>query len=925
MTSYEVPSNESNERRFKKTIEENRQAATFSPTFSTQEDPTGFGSGSPDTANGVNLGNFVLNPETHIISIQLSWTGATGTLDIGGIVDTTANAWQGKFLHLVSGNSTAGTGVFEPQNATAFSDVAQTLNVGTTWTGATYTTGTSKDGGIVIQSASVVIDTIDGSAPTLNTIFGAKADGQFTTVKPKEGKTLTIASGGNIDITTNETVEASTFVVAQFQEDNITPDTSGSWSLVSGAGGDGLSEPIILTLNTITPQTLPTKSTVDWSKNPNVIALDRAVEFEFSNLPTTGKYEGVLVIIDIGATVGFASPIWPASVTNPPAIPITANTRVSVMLYTIDGGTVVTHATSVGSSTGGTTLSGLTIDVNKNWLAQGISNFGALTGVTSIDLDGATATIQGIKELRFFDDDPNKNIQSTADELSFNVPALDQYSFYANAVEMIRIEETVAGVYRLDMLDHTIRNAQDIQFEDTSGATVFAGTDPAIGYDSVASRLLINMPTGGELFITNNNVLGSTKMASNSLTTNILNASDVFQLGVDATVPTIAGEFRNNGTDVTVFSGAVVRNFSNIPTTTPANTSLSNLTTTSINQALLPSAADTRDFGSALLPWRITHVKQLEIITASASAPSGSSDTQISRNETGTGSTIINHFNFNVKKEAASSLSGQFDFYFDGVTPVSITKVGTLTSLDAGAVDLTSHIQLQTQSIVPAIDGRIAHVTGGIITIHETAFEIRRTTTGTNFNQFNIVKVDAAPSSGEPIADINFQLFDSPTTTTYAKMQGGIVDTLNAGSLSFRVRADNQATLALGLQLTGDDNVTGRSYLNVFARINSDVAFGFDGGGSLAAKIHPASASTTIGIVVQDNVSFTVGDDGTVAIPTENLPTGGSLTKAVLDTAFGTHKGAIGWDEPTADDGKLFVRNSDGDWYFFSQTGKITV
>lgn len=237
MTSYEVPSSERTERRLRKSIEENRQAINFSPTFSTNADQTAVGAGSKDYSTGVTWGGFVLHPESHIISIQLSWTGATGTLEIGDIVDTTTNAWQGKFLHLVSGNSAAGTGVFEPQNTTAFSDVAQTLNVGSTWTGATYTTSSSKDGGIVIQSASVIIDTIDSSAPTLNTIFGAKADGQFTTIKPKEGLTLTIATGGNIDISSNETVEDTTFVVAQFHEDNITPDSNGSWSLVSGASG----------------------------------------------------------------------------------------------------------------------------------------------------------------------------------------------------------------------------------------------------------------------------------------------------------------------------------------------------------------------------------------------------------------------------------------------------------------------------------------------------------------------------------------------------------------------------------------------------------------------------------------------------------------------------------------------------------------
>ncbi len=148
-------------------------------------------------------------------------------------------------------------------------------------------------------------------------------------------------------------------------------------------GGGGLSEPVILTINTITPQTLPTTSVIDWSKNPNQITLDRDVEFSFSNLPASGSYEGLVVIIDVDATGGYAAPIWPAALSNPPLISTTPLTRTSVVLYTIDGGTTVTHASSVGSIIAGganTSLSNLTTtSINQNLLPDGNStrNLGA--------------------------------------------------------------------------------------------------------------------------------------------------------------------------------------------------------------------------------------------------------------------------------------------------------------------------------------------------------------------------------------------------------------------------------------------------------------------------------------------------------------------------------------------------------------------
>ena len=65
--SDEVPSDEREARLARKEIASNRDLIRFSPTFSTQADSTGLGSISLDSAQVVNLGNFVLNPEPHII------------------------------------------------------------------------------------------------------------------------------------------------------------------------------------------------------------------------------------------------------------------------------------------------------------------------------------------------------------------------------------------------------------------------------------------------------------------------------------------------------------------------------------------------------------------------------------------------------------------------------------------------------------------------------------------------------------------------------------------------------------------------------------------------------------------------------------------------------------------------------------------
>ena len=254
--SYEVPSEEQQNRRLRKEIAENRDLIRFTPS-STNADTEAIGAGSHDLSTGVITGNFVLNPERHYESIQISWTSGSGTLNIGDVITTTvgSNTWEGKFVFLVgTGNSTAGTGIFEPQwlvepttplgSGTPRSDFptnATTLNEVSTpvkWT-ATYTNNTVSNNHVVTQSASIIMDKMEGGNPSINNIFGAKADGQFTTIKPKEGKTLVLKPNGNIDVSQDTNLLSTEIAILQFQEDNTTPNSDGSWTLVSSGGGSG--------------------------------------------------------------------------------------------------------------------------------------------------------------------------------------------------------------------------------------------------------------------------------------------------------------------------------------------------------------------------------------------------------------------------------------------------------------------------------------------------------------------------------------------------------------------------------------------------------------------------------------------------------------------------------------------------------------
>jgi hypothetical protein len=101
---------------------------------------------------------------------------------------------------------------------------------------------------ITLRGASVIVEegsTHPSSTLEFHTINGTLNDGQILTMKPKEGKTLTLKTGGNIDITADVSVADTEFVILQYFDDNTLANSSpvtGTYSLLSGGGGDNLGD-----------------------------------------------------------------------------------------------------------------------------------------------------------------------------------------------------------------------------------------------------------------------------------------------------------------------------------------------------------------------------------------------------------------------------------------------------------------------------------------------------------------------------------------------------------------------------------------------------------------------------------------------------------------------------------------------------------
>lgn len=631
------------------------------------------------------------------------------------------------------------------------------------------------------------------------------------------------------------------------------------------------------------------------------------LEVTFNSFPILGFQQEWEVEVTQDSTGGRV--VTFPQVLNPPTLDTTADTTTVITFRTNDAGGTIRVGNAVATGAQVTALSDLTIDVTKNWLGLGISNFGNLTGVTGIDLDGATATIIGAQLIDFFQTD--QSIESLFTGIEYTAGDLQAHSFIVDGITVAQFEEIGTSTFRLDMLDHQIKDALHITFSNASGAPIFAGTSPAIGFNSVTSTLLINYPTGAKIGISANNVVGSTEIFLDSIISDVLTAdSDLFIGILGTSPPTVTGQFTNDATDVFVFSGGESRNMSDIGAVTGANTELSNLdAVTLINTSLVSDTANTDDLGSALIPWRIAHIKQLQF-DGDSNDPTNLSDTQITKSVTGT-------MQFNVSPSTAKYL-----WFFDPVTPGAVWEMSSTQLIGNGAgILIDQSLTFNDSTTNPIGNGELTR-NGDDMKIFADNFELRNTLIGSsgtaNFVSYRRNTTNA--SSGDELGSIRFDGSNaSNVQTAYAQVLAGISDLPGSGVLALRVRADNSG-LITGLQLEGDEDVASRTYLTVNSIINSNLLFGNENGVGGTFKIgvdsvEGAGANTTLGLVVEDNVSYTVGSSGTLAMPVEPSL---SPTLATLNAAFGTHDGAMGIFDTSAANVIVAIRARSDEWILLS-------
>jgi len=87
-----------------------------------------------------------------------------------------------------------------------------------------------------VTATTIIVDG-SGNDLELQTLIGTQYNGQILTLKPKEGKTLTLKSGGNIDTSSDIEISDTEFTILQYFEDATATANEGNYLILNSSGG----------------------------------------------------------------------------------------------------------------------------------------------------------------------------------------------------------------------------------------------------------------------------------------------------------------------------------------------------------------------------------------------------------------------------------------------------------------------------------------------------------------------------------------------------------------------------------------------------------------------------------------------------------------------------------------------------------------
>jgi len=775
-----------------------------------------------------------------------------------------------------------------------------------------------------------VIMELDGDIG-LSLINTTADKGQITSIKLKQDGT-----GGHAFIGFSQTVGNEQTIIDAVNDNNapngftefVVEFTDGLFTaylktgnIVTGGGGS-LSEPIELGFNEAVTQTPPTLTTVAGDIfNPTHITLDKDIELDLVVSATTSKYKSIFIIFD---TLGSGFTVtWPASVVNPPVIDDSIAQRISVILYTIDNGTLWTHATSVGSSSGAEFFGPWTANhdagVNSlvNLAAVAIVDTGGLPRGSFSGDDGADAVRLSLATAnKFIISDVLTDIVTFDDTTGLTIEGshvINMGNNIINSISELQLsnlnahtpsnELSIAFDTNDDALKYSVALTTDVHmfFADTDLLATFSRVGSNEGLLSIqavtaaflqATETLFlstfnnTTPTNGDIWRDSGD--GKFKFRQNGVTDEIGSPSAIVDGNTSATILDAAPSF------VVVLDGVQKYSISNtrvdfvdldlfginqINMTDPASNPISTLTASA--SGLLLNIISTSDFYDIQFNSADAfHVDDLRTRILSTTPNTTPATLSLFRDDASP--TVADELG--LIKFDGRDISGNFTTYAEISTTIEDTT--------NGSEDASFFINVKQNGS----DVDMFRLVNGVMIL-------RTFNPGSGIGaNFTLLKEDFSPGNGDLVGNVNWNVLDGPELT-YARIQVFIQEATDAALFKIQMRSDG--TLQDAFIIEANDNSTQFQYLT---SSNGNT------------RMQPLG-SARMGYFVTPQVtdfSLNIGQSGTLQIPQIN---DGSPSLNDLNAAGGAFDGAIVHD---INDGDLYIRANSGRWDRYIRDGTVT-
>lgn len=676
----------------------------------------------------------------------------------------------------------------------------------------------------------------------------------------------------------------------------------------NGSSGGGVSFPIdfpSVDLGTVTTtQTIDFDTTTRHSVKMEIGAASVALDFSNVSSTTTLEISSITTIQDGsgGRAITFVPTVINKQVIIDAFAASAAGQGISFIIELENGLLTAYLKTGNVVSGGAGFLSGLTIDVNKDWATKSITNLAAIQYVDP------GAVVRG-------------SILGEAATSSIRLATVAGGKFLISDVITDIVEFTDAvglkmlGTHLINMNKQVINTIGSLQLDRTVTFTPVA--IDTIGFDDSTKALKYNVAliTDIHSFQAAGELLGAiSRVASNSgllsidnVVSNLLQADEqLFLASASTPSPLNNGaiwrasgtglfQFRQNGVTEQLGGEAITWTVDH-----DANgNELLNFGGLDSDAANLPASGKIRLGNNELASWVKTDNVSIVSLGLRANDLLGITG----GNLTLTGNDIVDTNELEGRLSNPLSInvptSGQvLNLQFVGSTEWTFSS----STLGGSNVVLDNSLILNDGSAFPVSSGEFTR-NGTIVSVFAPIFEVmNETSVAAEQAQLNLTKVDSAPANGEEVAEINFLTRDTGVEVIYGSIAVENVDVTDNAAMSLNVRADNG--LIAGMIISGDDN---NQRFNIFI------------GGSGQSRIQPVLDRMGYFVTPQvTDFSLNLGTAGSLEIP---ILTDGSPNNAALNSAFGAFDGAMGYETV---DNRLYIREGNLDWSFWTRDGAVT-